>query len=464
MVALTVFACVAVAQEQHSVQLPRRQTTDSDVVLASGASVPTAGEWKSWPDARTPPAGCPFPLSNDITGWEYLEAANANYGAADTWYPSWGADGDLYTPWTDGQVDGVRSSSRGVPNDGTHGPSKPAFSSTTGQARVRGDNPFSLTLMEVKTFRSFTYPYLGRYPCGSLSFGNMWAYGTYYLDNPNTTVLLPNGTNVTDGPNPSPDCGNWCVMGPFVGFRFSSDGGQTWTEPRLNATLPTDNLFGETAFGGSKVNFGAPHVVDFGKNMENSPDGKVYIVGHGGGEADDVQGWMLGGSVNLARCDPTPEAMMNRESWEFWGGAAKGWVKGDVAQSVPIAQWRRQMGVVTVTRVPKLGKYIMTISTASKYPSMVAPFDTYFLESDAMTGPWALVSYLREFGPEAYFANHPSKFLAAEPSADGTFHSFLSYSANFAYDRHGGVPTGSGYHWSLQHARFNLSTALRERL
>eukprot|EP01050_Picozoa_sp_SAG11_P008767 SAG11_NODE_787_length_7169_cov_4.571146_11_plen_322_part_00 len=49
--------------------------------------------------------------SKDLLGWEYKSGANPGYGggnhvarSADTWYPSWGADGNLYTPWTDGSV------------------------------------------------------------------------------------------------------------------------------------------------------------------------------------------------------------------------------------------------------------------------------------------------------------------------------------------------------------------------
>lgn len=57
------------------------------------------------------------------------------------------------------------------------------------------------------------------------------------------------------------------------------------------------------------MKFGAPHFVDFGKNLEHSPDGKAYIVGHGASKPDSIQAWMLGDEVYLARADATPEAM-----------------------------------------------------------------------------------------------------------------------------------------------------------
>ena len=63
-----------------------------------------------------------------------------------------------------------------------------------------------------------------------------------------------------------------------------------------------------------------------------------------------------------------------------------------------------------------------------------------------------LISYLREFGPEAYFVNAPSKFVEGEMGADGSLTLYLAYSANFAYD-HGARPPGSGYHWTMQEVR-----------
>jgi hypothetical protein len=52
--------------------------------------------WKS-----EPPADCPFDSSSEITGIEFL-GVHSDYRFADTWYPSWAADGNLYSPWTDG--------------------------------------------------------------------------------------------------------------------------------------------------------------------------------------------------------------------------------------------------------------------------------------------------------------------------------------------------------------------------
>ena len=45
-----------------------------------------------------------------------------------------------------------------------------------------------------------------------------------------------------------------------------------------------------------------------------------------------------------------------------------------------------RVGVVTMTYFAALRKYVLCISTATFYPSMTRQFDTYFLESDSITG------------------------------------------------------------------------------
>ena len=93
-------------------------------------------------------------------------------------------------------------------------------------------------------------------------------------------------------------------------------------------------------------------------------------------------------------------------------------------------------------------------------------FDTYFLESDDITGPWSYVTYLSNFGPQVYFANHPSKFAAkAADTSAKTFDAFLMSSANYAPGHRGGQgPPNSAYHMNLQQARFTLSAAFSSKL
>jgi hypothetical protein len=72
---------------------------------------------------------------------------------------------------------------------------------------------------DVKTFNNSALPYQGRYPSGSLYYKGVWYYGTYSLGELSGNEQYP--------------CHNWCVQGPFVGFRWSEDNGATWTEPRM---------------------------------------------------------------------------------------------------------------------------------------------------------------------------------------------------------------------------------------
>jgi hypothetical protein len=78
---------------------------------------------------------------------------------------------------------------------------------------------------------------------------------------------------------------------------------------------------------------------------------------------------------------------------------------------------------------------------------------TYALEADALTGPWRLVTYMKNFGEQAYFVNIPSKFI----SADGKT-LWMCYSANYASGWNGMEalkpnPPGSNYGLNLHKIR-----------
>ena len=79
---------------------------------------------------------------------------------------------------------------------------------------------------------------------------------------------------------------------------------------------------------------------------------------------------------------------------------------------------------MTMTYITALKKYLMVITDG--WPT-VARMNSYILESDNITGPWRLVSYMKDFGQQAYFLNFPTKFI----SDDGK-KLWLFYSGNFA--------------------------------
>jgi hypothetical protein len=117
--------------------------------------------YKVWPSQ--PPTDCPFPKSTEITGIGFT-GRHSHYAKADTWYPSWAANGNLYSPWTDGTVNDVKSVSFGA---------KP----TTGFATIIGDDPLNLKITDVGVYPGDPAPYEGRYPCGSLVYNGVWYYG-----------------------------------------------------------------------------------------------------------------------------------------------------------------------------------------------------------------------------------------------------------------------------------------------
>jgi hypothetical protein len=378
-----------------------------------------------WPSAI--PDDCPFPRSPTVTGI-YFTGRHSDYRLADTWYPSWASDGNLYSPFTDGQVDGVRSGSGKGAN------------SQTGHAVMIGNDPLQLIISNTSLPKvASALPYQGRYPCGSLVHDGIWFYGTYCLG--------PSGTFAHRGFK-----WNWPNLGPMPGFQISRDFGKTW-EPSPHT--PEQPLFPEPGKFLGPVKMGAPHFVDFGKNMEHSPDGRAYLVGMGAEESDPKPrpcikagqpgspfepnpgctddfahanlSWITADQIYLARVKPSPETINDRKAYEFFAGHdAKGrpvWTS-DFAGIKPLIEWNNHMGCVTATYVPGLKKYLMCITDG--WPT-VAKMTSYILEADVLTGPWKMVAYMKDFGEQAYFLNFPSKFI----SADGRT-LWLCYSANFS--------------------------------
>ena len=373
-----------------------------------------------WPSQ--PPAGCPFEASKSIHGIAFT-GRNASYTNADTWYPSWASDGALYSPWTDGEVNGVGNNSIGA-------------KATTSCAKITGDDPLHLTVTHLGAFPGDPAPYGGRYPCGSLVHNGVWYYGTYCL-------IETKGLGL-----------NWDVLGPFVGFRTSTDFGKSWTD---TPHTPASPLFGEPEKVGGPVKLGVPHFVDFGRNMQHSPDGYAYLVCHGAVASDPQPrpanlSWITADQIYLARVKPSLQTINDRSAYEFFGGRSKSgkplWVR-DLAKIQPLFEWNNRCGCVTATYNPGLRKYLMCVTDGRK---TVTKFNTFILEADALTGPWRLVTFLRNFGEQAYFVHFPSKFV----SVDGHT-AWLMYAANFTNgymgSTHKSNPPGSRYGMCVQEVK-----------
>ena len=226
------------------------------------------------------------------------------------------------------------------------------------------------------------WPYGGRFPGGQLVYNGTWWYSTYYVPQ------YPKGPS--SGPNNVLKGG---LLGPLADFRYSNDLGETWEEPLVNATSDSDNLFGEAGDdplhgkptnGPARIKFGTPHWVDFGQELEHSPDGKAYLVAHGATSPTSTEMWMLGDQVYLARVTPTVANIGDKTKWEFYAGghgSAAKWVSGDVGKATPLVEFTNHTGCTTMTFFPAIKKYVMTINTASNYPVMDGgDFDTWMLE------------------------------------------------------------------------------------
>lgn len=82
------------------------------------------------------------------------------------------------------------------------------------------------------------------------------------------------------------------------------------------------------------------------------------------------------------------------------------------------------MGWGTVTYNSPLKKYLTCVTDG--WPSC-GKMSSYILEADAITGPYKPITYMKDFGEQAYFLNFPTKFI----SQDGRT-LWLCYSGNYA--------------------------------
>jgi hypothetical protein len=369
------------------------------------------------------PENCPFQKSTVISALAFTRRY-VSYTDADTWYPSWASDGNMYSGWTDGEIllEGIQSGGK--------------ERARTGNAKITGNDPMNLEILSLGSENASALPYGGRYPCANLVYDGIWYYGTYGID------FDPNPANIKY---------SWANCGPMPGFRISKDDGKTWTPCPLTLDNP---LFPESGKNGKKVKLGTPHFVDFGQNLQNSPDGKAYLVGHGGLDNDPTprigdNSWVAGDAVYMARVKPSPDSMNRLSSYEFFSGYDKSgtalW-SNNFREIKPVLDWDDHMGCVNITYNKPLKKYLMCV--VDGWPG-IANMSTYILESDQITGPYKVITYMKDFGKQGYFATFPSKFI----SEDGKT-LWLSYSANFydGYfrDRTKADPIGSRYAWNLQ--------------
>ncbi len=400
---------------------------------AYGQPKPEVVKFEPFTWRSEPPADCPFERSRDLTGIRF-RGLKSGFRYGDTWYPSWAADDRLYSPWTDGacwRLDGSLEDSSSGEGNGEF--------ARTGQAVIEGNDP-----LDLKVYQPGHAPLFGPSLPRPLSLRQPGLQRGLVLRD-----LLP-------GPGRPralrADYGELALAGAVRRLpRLRRTSARPGRKPR---TPPTSRCSARPASTGYPVKIGSPHFVDFGKDMQHSPDGKAYLVAHGADSSDPKwrfwnASWITGDQVYLLRVTPSPETMNDASKYEFYAGRdAQGkpvWTV-DFSKIKPLLEWNNNMGCVTVTYDAPLKKYLMFVTDGG---NTCARMNTYLLESDAITGPWRLVSYMKDFGEQAYFVNIPSKFI----SADGRT-MWLLYSTNFAADWNGekiGVnPPGGHYGLVLQ--------------
>ena len=379
------------------------------------------------------PQNCPFKQSTSFNAIKFL-GVKSGFHYGDTFYPTWADNDILYSPYTDGgcwRLDGSWDYSLSTGDV-----------ATTGQAALVGDDPTKLIVYSLGTETDVAIPYQGRYPCASLHYNGIWYYGTYCLS---PAAQAQYGSQII----------NWPWMGPFVGFRLSKDNGLNWIN---SPHTPSQPLFNENGMNGYPIKIGAPHFVDFGKNMQYSPDGKAYMIAHGADVSDSLprfwnDSWITGDQVYLLRVIPSEENINNMQQWEFYAGKdtlGKDVWTHDFAKIKPLLEWNNNMGCVTVTYNNILKKYLMCVTDGG---NTCAKMNTYVLESDSLTGEWKIISYMKNFGEQAYFVNILSKFIEQDCST-----MWLRYSGNYALNWNGETikqnPPGSHYGLVMQKIKF----------
>jgi hypothetical protein len=291
------------------------------------------------------------------------------------------------------------------------------------------------------TFRRETPRYEGYYPCANLFHRGVWYYGGYYchrwLDSHNVPITYE--------------------LGGFGGFRLSTDCGLTWQDTPHDDRHPLFPEVGRCS-GGPPIKLGTPHFVDFGRDLEHSPDGYAYLVGHGSYDADGIANWCSGDAISMARVRLSPSTVNDPHAWEFFAGRDRSgtasWTR-DFGKIEPLLSWPGGAGCVNITYHPALRRYFGFIC-GGWADGDAGPYNIWVVESEALTGPWSTLTCLRDTcGGQPYFVTMPSKF-----NQDGSRKLVLFYSANWRKDRLGvTVPApaaGPGGLYSLCVAEFEL--------
>ncbi len=335
------------------------------------------------------PDYCPFEQSEDISKVVFT-GRYANYTGADTWYLQSGGDGNLYSCWTDGVIDGFATNSS-------------VRSNSVGQARITGNNPINLRFENIGRMWSGGTNY---YPCVSLIVDSTFYIGTYNAFN---------------------------HEGYFNGFRYSKDWNHytantepNWKNPYwINAIDEDGNFFNETG----KAKFRTVHSVNFAENNK-AQDGRIYLSAHGYSSGNGQNNWDKGDAIYLCRTHAATDSIIKSESYEFFAGHDKNgasvWTR-KIEKAKPILDWPNHLGSESITHFPMLKKFILVTCRLMENEENLPYNVTIFWEADDITGPYKIVHYMKNWGAQTYFPNISSQFI----NEDGTS-AWMTIASNYS--------------------------------
>ena len=320
----------------------------------------------NWPS--NPPPDFPFEPSTSIRGIAFTGRA-AHYTHADTWYPSWASDGNLYSPWTDGNfkypiVDinhfDCSSDSRNRTNADKGG------KSGTGNARITGSDPLHLSVEDLGVQYASPAPYGGRYPCGSLVHNGIWYYGTYCLEREQVGAST----------------------GTFMGRSSASASPATWAKPGQTRHTPEQNRSSAKRAKTAARSRSAHRISSISaRTWSTRPTAKPTSSAHGATTARRRRRLDRG-----RRSLPDPRDALARErstiapKYEFFAGQRGGAAGVDAGfrEIKPLVEWTGPSGCVTMTYIAPLKKYLMCCTDG--WPT-IETFDTFVWSQTVSPGP-----------------------------------------------------------------------------
>ena len=247
----------------------------------------------------------------------------------------------MYSPWTDGKVNGW------VVGSGGEG-------AATGHATIIGDDPLKLICRPTRaSSRAVRAPMKAAIPAAA------WSTTASGITAP--IACIPQGGEIRDGIT---------TTGRGSARSSASAGPPTTARPgRRRPARRRSRCLASPRLKGEPVKIGAPHFVDFGKNMEHSPDGKAYLAGHGASVGPEAAASPISVGSPATKFTSPGDAEHReherRSKYEFFAGHdASGkprWTR-DFAKIKPLAAWNDNMGCVTMTYNAPLKKYLMCVT------------------------------------------------------------------------------------------------------